>query len=192
MKTKIIYIIAGLILLVVLYQVFKNMFIKEKQNNMPKSEPNNEPQKRFTEQDFAEDIQKIKEQFGEEIAQRVEQIFRLETGNFKSLAYKVTGSAGRLWVERYDKDKPKWCVWIKPKYKDGKLIRNEIVPEGTVGAKKYCYVIYPSVYSAMLGLANHLKKYGIDNGTMRWGHGTDEVAGKKYLAQVKSIIPKYA
>lgn len=194
MKKYLIYAAIGIAVLIMIrlilssIQKSKNM---EKDNKSGGDGGNVDSSKNFTESDFQNDIQRIKNEFGEEIAKRVEQIFRLETGNFKSTAFRKTGSAGRLWFEKYDKDKPKWCVWIKPKYKDGVFVKNEIVPAGTEGAKKYCYVVYPSVYMAMLGLARHLKKYGIDEGTMRWGHGSDVEQGKKYLAQVKSITPKY-
>ncbi len=58
--------------------------------------------KNYTDKDAMEAIKKIKNEFGTEISQRVEQIYRLETANFKSTAYRQTGSAGRLWIEKYD------------------------------------------------------------------------------------------
>lgn len=188
MKKILIWSAIAIILIIVI-----NALTKTLKKKIETTDANNtDGQKNYTPEDAKNAIEMIKQKYGKEIAARVEQIFRLETANFKSTAYKRTGSAGRLWFEKYDKGKPKWCVWLKPVFKDGVFVKNQIVPAETEGAKKYCYVVYPSVYQAMLGLANHLKRYGIDEGTMRWGYGTDREKGKKYLAQVTKITPKYA
>jgi hypothetical protein len=142
--------------------------------------------KEASELDIIQALKKIKNEFGDEIARRVEQIFRLETAHFRSKAFKKTNSAGLLWNERYFKHRDKYCVWVKEiRDSQGNLIKNAIVPEGTEGSKRYCYVVFPSVYDGMRYLAVYLSKYGIDKGTARWG------GGEKYLALVKKIQNKF-
>jgi len=131
-------------------------------------------------------LKRIKQEFNEDIAKRVEQIFRLETSNFKSDLFKKTNSAGLLWNERYFNHRDKYCIWVKEiKDSHGNLIKNAIVPAGTEGSKRYCYVIFPSVYDGMRYLAVYLSKYGVDSGTKRWG------GGDGYLASVKKIPNKF-
>lgn len=133
-----------------------------------------------------EALERIKNEFGKEIAQRVEQIFRLETANFKSDLFKKTNSAGLLWNEKYFSHRDKFCIWVKEvKDPNGNLIKNIIVPEGTEGSKRYCYVVFPNIYDGMRYLAVYLRKYGLENGTKRWG------GGDAYLAMVKKIQTKF-
>jgi hypothetical protein len=142
--------------------------------------------KEASESDIIQALKRIKNEFGDEIAKRVEKIFRLETAHFKSEAFKKTNSAGLLWNERYFKHRDKYCVYIKEiRDSKGNLIKNAIVPAGTEGAKKFCYVVFPTVYDGMRYLAIYLNKYGIDKGTARWG------GGEKYLALVKKIQNKF-
>jgi hypothetical protein len=142
--------------------------------------------KEASEYDIIQALKRINNEFGDEIAKRVEQIFRLETAHFKSVAFKKTNSAGLLWNERYFKHRDKYCVWIKEiRDSQGNLIKNAIVKEGTEGAKKFCYVIFPTIYDGMRYLAVYLSKYGIDKGTARWG------GGDGYLAMVKKIRNKF-
>jgi hypothetical protein len=136
--------------------------------------------------EIIEALKRIKNEFGSEIAQRVEQIFRLETSNFKSELFKKTNSAGLLWNEKYFSHRDKYCIWVKElRDSNGNLIKNTIVPAGTEGSKKYCYVVFPSVYDGFHYLAIYLNKYGIDAGTKRWG------GGDGYLAMVKKIPNKF-
>ena len=131
-------------------------------------------------------LKRIKNEYGTEISQRVEQIFRLETANFKSDLFKKTNSAGLLWNEKYFSHRDKYCIWVKEiRDSQGNLIKNSIVPAGTEGSKKYCYVVFPSVYDGMRYLAVYLNKYGIDFGTKRWG------GGDSYLAMIKKIQNKF-
>jgi hypothetical protein len=142
--------------------------------------------KQASESDIIQALRQIKNEFGYEIARRVEQIFRLETAHFRSRAFKKTNSAGLLWNEKYFKHRDKYCVWIKEiRDSQGNLIKNAIVPEGTEGAKRYCYVIFPTIYDGMRYLAVYLSRYGIDKGTERWG------GGEKYLTLVKKIQNKF-
>ena len=142
--------------------------------------------KQASESDIIQALRQIKNEFGYEIARRVEKIFRLETAHFRSRAFKKTNSAGLLWNEKYFKHRDKYCVWIKEiRDSQGNLIKNAIVPEGTEGAKRYCYVIFPTIYDGMRYLAVYLSRYGIDKGTERWG------GGEKYLTLVKKIQNKF-
>lgn len=124
-------------------------------------------------------LNKIKQEFGKEIAITVEKMYRLETANFKSTVFKHTNGAGLLWNEKYFKHRNKYCIYVLPvKDEQGNLIRNKIVPAGTEGAKKFCYVIFPTIYDGMKYLAIYLKRYGKDKGNVelamkRWG-GSDE------------------
>lgn len=164
-------------------------FLKKRQNikNEDKMEI---PKKNYTETDAKIALDKIKKQYGAEIAQRTEQIYRLETGNFRSAIYKITGSAGRLWTKK-DPEKNKYCVWVKPVYKNGVFQKNVFTTPDDPQGKKYCYYVYNSVYDAMKYLADYIKRWGLDDGTMRWGHGTDTEKGKKYLATVQKIKTSY-
>lgn len=138
------------------------------------------------ENDIIAALKSIQKEYGNEIARYVEKMFRLETANFKSKVFKNTNSAGLLWNEKYFKHRDKYCVWVKPKYDEkGNLIRNEIVPENTPGAKKFCYVVFPTIYDGMRFLAIYLKKYGIPNAIKRWG------GSEKYVSLVNSIKNKY-
>jgi hypothetical protein len=142
--------------------------------------------KKASEYDIIQALKRIKNEFDDEIAKRVEQIFRLETSHFKSTVFKKTNSAGLLWNERYFKHRDKYCVWVKEiRDSQGNLIKNAIVKEGTEGAKRYCYVIFPTIYDGMRYLAVYLSRYGIDKGTARWG------GSEKYLALVKKIQNKF-
>lgn len=175
--------IAVITVLIVIFRIFR----KKQNKNEDKMEI---PQKNYTETDAKLALERIKKEYGSEIAQRVEQMYRLETGNFRSVMYKITGSAGRLWTNK-DPEKNKYCVWVKPVYKNGVFQRNVFTTPSDPEGKKFCYYVYDSVYDAMKYLANYLQRWGIDAGTMRWGHGTDTEKGKKYLSTVTKIKPQY-
>jgi hypothetical protein len=154
--------------------------------NMFSSERERSIFKQATEKDIAEALRRIKEEFSEEIAKRVEQIFRLETANFKSYIFKKTNAAGLLYNDKYFKHRDKICVYVKEiRDERGNLIRNKIVDSSDKDAKKYCYVVFDTVYEAMRYLALYLKRYGVDGGTARWG------GSEKYLALVKKIQTKF-
>lgn len=169
---------------IVLFRIFGRKKQEKKEDKMEI------PKKNYTETDAKIALEKIMKEYGKEIAGRVEQIYRLETSHFKSAMYKITGSAGRLWTKK-DPEKNKYCVWIKPVYKDGKFMRNVFTTPNDPAGKKFCYYVYDSVYDAMKYLADYLRRWGLDAGTMRWGHGTDTEKGKKYLASVTNIKPRF-
>jgi hypothetical protein len=163
-----------------MFELLKIIFnmITEGKNSSGFIEPN--------QNQIIEALKRIKNEFGQETAQRVEQIFRLETANFRSDLFKKTNSAGLLWNERYFSHRDKFCIWVKEiRDSKGNLVKNAIVQTGTEGSKKFCYVVFPSIYDGMRYLAVYLSKYGIDTGTKRWG------GGDGYLAMVKKIPNKF-
>jgi len=133
--------------------------------------------KNYTLYDAIEGLKRIEREYGKEIAKRVEQIYRFETAHFRSVQYRRTGSAGRLWTGSGNR----WCVYVLET-----PAGNKIVSAGTPGARMFCYKVYDSVYEAMKELAERLKNKGITAGTMSWRGGSLPTQ-LEYVNKVSSI-----
>jgi len=152
-KKKIIFaIILGLILL----RFLKNSFM---------------PQNNFSETDAKNAILEVQKKYGTSIAQTVEKMYRLETANFKSSQYILTGTAGMeqgAWGNYVPKGLPTIPL------KDPKLgIRN--------------YIVWNPKDFALF-LASYIVKY--DGNFARW-NSTNPDKQLSYKKAVNSITNKF-
>jgi hypothetical protein len=142
-----------------------------------------------TENDIISALQKIKLQYGQDIAELAEKMYRYETGHFKSFVFKKTNGAGVIVspsTEKFFTHRDKLVVYVKPLIKDGKFLKNIIVPEGTAGAKKYTYVIFPNIYDGMKYLAMYIQKYG-NEAPKRWSGGAYDINKINKLISAKYV-----
>jgi hypothetical protein len=142
-----------------------------------------------TENDIISALQKIKLQYGQDIAELTEKMYRYETGHFKSFVFKKTNGAGVIVnpsTEKFFTHRDKLVVHVKPLIKDGKFLKNIIVPEGTPGAKKYTYVIFPTIYDGMKYLAMYIQKYG-NEAPKHWSGGAYDIAKLNKLINAKYV-----
>jgi hypothetical protein len=152
----------------------------------------NKKEKKFfmiSESEIKQAFDKLSHNYGKELAALVEKLYRLETKHFKSYVFKNTLGAGLLWNEKYFSNKPKFCVYLKPVYKNGIFQGNKIVNENEPGAKKYCYVIFPNIYEGLKYVADYLIKHKKENdykpALLRWG-GFPEYPDK--VLKIKNIF----
>lgn len=126
----------------------------------------------------------IKSIYGPTMAKWVEQIYRFETGHFKSGQYLKTGSPGMLafgesypygWkspVNLWDSDINSRPVKIVPMIKNGKT---------------YNYLGFSNVLGAAKTVAEHIKKYGRPG---RW-NSTDPVQMSNYENKLRGITTQF-
>lgn len=139
-----------------------------------------------TEQDIKNALLHINEKYGQSIAQIVEKMFRLETANFTSTVFKMTNGAGVITspTSKLFEHRAKLSVYVKPLYKNGKLVKNIFTDKNDPAAKRYIYVIFPTILEGMEYLANYIKKFG-DKAPERWSGGAYN------LATLNKIKTKY-
>jgi hypothetical protein len=159
------------------------LFIQDEEKNKEKKNI------MISEVEIKQAFNKLSQNYGKELAALVEKLFRLETRNFKSYVFKNTFGAGLLWNEKYFSNKPKFCVYVKPIYKNGIFEGNKIVSENEPGAKKYCYVVFSNIYEGIKYVADYLLKHKKENDFLpalrRWG-GFPEYPDK--VLKIKNIF----
>jgi hypothetical protein len=179
MKNLKLYLFTTGIVLITIYFLFfrkKHKNIKPMSNELYKLIPSENGLQNFIPPDetniiFA--LKKIASEFGLNIAQLVEKMYRLETNHFNSTVFKKTNGAGVIvtpFNEKFFKHRDKLRIFVKPLYQNGKFLKNIVVPENTPNAKQYTYVIFPTIYDGMRYLAIYIQKYK-DNAPERWSAG---------------------
>ena len=118
-----------------------------------------------TNKDLQNVFNDVKKEFGEAIAKATEKLFRLETSNFTSDAFKHTMGAGMLsaaknWPFGWTSLKP---LWENANYSPiGTFTRYVVVDANghgvyvspnTPGAKKYTYLVFPSITAGIMAVA---------------------------------------
>lgn len=121
-------------------------------------------------------LKKIADQYGREIAQNVEKIFRLETANFSSGGYKRTNGAG---MEAIKKDYP--FGWSS-KVTDGVNMRSDTIRMIDSGGRDVRFIHFETVYDGMKAVANYLKHYSPE----RW-YSTDPKLQAVYREKLNKI-----
>lgn len=164
---QIIKILVVFLIIFVIYKTIKNM-------------------NAFNETDFADAIAVLKTRYPADICKQVEQMYRKETNNFKSVQYKKTGSAG---MEAHSKIFPYgWLLFKDSWIKNPNSAPNETIyiSENQTGIKKP-FLAFRSVLYAADALARYIIKYGAG----RW-YSTNETAANKYMYELSLINTKYA
>lgn len=195
MKNLKYYLLATGIITITIYLLFFNKKTKKQKpmpDNLYKIIPSKNGLQNFTpptEQDIKIALKKIEKEFGTEIAQLVEKMYRYETAHFKSSVFLKTNGAGVIVTpstEKYFTHRDKLVVYVKPVFKNGQFVRNAVVPEGTEGAKKYTYVIFPTIYDGMRYLAIYIQKYG-DKAPEKWSGGAYDINRINKLITTKYV-----
>lgn len=144
-----------------------------------------------TQEIVANAFKKIAEEYGNEIAQTAERIYRMETSHFKSNIFKRTNSAGVVTTPNSKNfaHRDKVTVYVKPLRDDkGNLIKNLIVKKqfkNQSDVKPYTYVVFPTFYEGLKFLANYIKNKGIEKAPSLWSrNGYD-------LEKINKIKVKY-
>jgi hypothetical protein len=138
---------------------------------------NNDPLK-ISETDIKDALRIIQQKFGTKIAQQVEQVYRIETGNFTSGQFLASRSAGMVAFK--DTFPYGWIKFIDLWQSTPKSAPVGLTRPFTVKGKDYKYIIFPSMLAAMLPLAAVIAK----GGTGAWGGS----AG--YAQAVSTMTPK--
>lgn len=139
---------------------------------------------KFTEENFIKTLPLIKLTFGIDITKKIEQIYRLETANFKSTQFLKTGTGG---MESFGKQP--FYGWNKAffnKYPKYKIVGTYTTPENKTGIKK-TFLIWNNIEAAMFYMADYLTKYP----AARWFSTNTNEQGK-YTAVLNTITPKHA
>lgn len=138
--------------------------------------------KGFTELDFKEAIQKTNHSI--QMKTLIEQMYRLESNNFKSLQYKFTGSPG---MESHGENFPYGWTSLKNLWTtrpDLKPVgKKTFMENGTLIPKKF--LVFPSVNAGIESLASYLTIYPAG----RW-YSTDPIKQAEYenkLSKIKTL-----
>jgi len=127
----------------------------------------------FNENDAKAAILFVKNKYGNEIAKKVEQIMRLETGNFKSKQYIQTGSAGM--------EVGKWRI-------PGNLTNGTIDFKDNNDGHTGHFIVWRSVTDFAVFLAEYIVRY--KGNFARW-NTTDKAKQTEYSTKVNSIQSKF-
>lgn len=152
---------------------------------MPTNDPIKIKVNKFTESDFQAGIEKVKNLFPPDILQMVERVYRLETANFKSGQYQLTGTPGM-----------EATIKIYP-YGWGKRLKKfNIVPVGVVDMmdnptkntpkpSKKSFVALNDVSEGIKIIASYIQ----DKGAGSWYAGTNKKMGLEYEKTLMQISP---
>lgn len=130
--------------------------------------------KNFTEADAKAAIQTIQKEYGKEMASVIEKMLRLETSHFKSMQYKLTGSAGM--------EEGKWKN-IPPGATAGTVPMKDN-HDGHIGK----FIVWNSVTDFARYLAEYIKRYS--GNYARW-NTTNPEGQKTYAAKVNTIKARF-
>lgn len=151
---------------------------RKKTENVNSNSPNIPSQGKMDNPKYV--FQNLKEDFGADIARKVEQIYRLETRNFDSGQYRKGRSAGQ--VAHGNTFPYGWRAMESLWLADPKL-----APTGfdtwKVKGKDYTYLVYPNLFAGAYSLATFLKKYGGKVGRWFSAKPEDQAAYSKLVSQ---------
>lgn len=130
----------------------------------------------------AQDAQKALERFIEvtgrkDRAQEIERVWRLETLHFKSLQFKLTGSAGM--------EKGKWAFLDEDKMATIQMADNHL--EGD--KKMRTFLVWDDLFDFCMYLSNYIDRY--DGNVGRW-NSMNPAKQKKYADKLKTIKVRFA
>ena len=130
-----------------------------------------------------EALKSIADEFGIDVARRVEQIYRLETNHFMSGQFLNTYSPG---MERHAKNYPFGWKAMKGYWDEMGFIPDfHTMPENKTGKSK-TFLKFPNVLIPMRGLAMYVKQYSPE----RW-YSLDPMKQSQYRDSLNSIKPKF-
>jgi hypothetical protein len=148
-----------------------------------------------TEAQAREAIRAVRAQYGQEIAEWVERLWRKESNHFRSGEFKATGGAGmHPWAASYpwgwDSLRPLWDAQpaLRP-------IGYTLKVEGGTG-KARPYLVFRSPYHFALNIAyliaKRFKAYGDWHKAVGQWYSTDPVQMAKYGREAGQITPRFA
>lgn len=175
-------ILVFIVLIVLIFVIFK----QKKNIKSPKMTlPINKTKNTITEKQIIEALQKVKSVYGQEIAENVEQIYRVETAHFKSSQFLYTFSAGMLkfkdaYPYGWGNFKTFWS--LNPSYAPVNFYVIFVSRE----KKNFAYIGFSSLEAGMMTLAYYISK----NGRLRW-NSTKANEQAIYQRALNSVIVRY-
>lgn len=160
------------------------LFVRATKNNM---RPNFTAE--LTPENIKASFRKIYDTYGYEKTKRLEQMFRNESGHFKSRQFKISFSPG---MESVPNNAPAFYPFgwkslekfsIKYGYKPEQFYQTETLTEGGTGKPKR-FVGFPSLFSAMLFVMFLIENRGWNFG--KW-FSFDETAAARYVSKLDRI-----
>jgi hypothetical protein len=132
----------------------------------------------LTETDLNNAFKQLQSIYGYDVARYVEKIYRLETGHFKSLGFKMTNGAGALVVKG------------RPNYGWGNIDFTKYGMSHTWTYNGFEYLAFDTLQGALNFLADYLVRNsannkGIEYAVQRWG------SSPNYLTKVNGITNKF-
>lgn len=174
-----------IVIIVVLVIIFIMISKKAKANHSLTDEVNNKPPNPINqniEQQIISALEKIVNEYGIDIAKKVERIYRKETRHFDSVQFKNTFTPG---MEKHKDSFPFGWTSMAKFWSDNNITLGFFtMPENKTGIRK-TFIKVPNVYIGMKGLATYLQKYPAG----RW-FSTDPVKMNQYESEMNQIIPK--
>jgi hypothetical protein len=129
--------------------------------------------------------------YGKTMASNVEKLYRLETGNFTSLQYRITGTGGMEvhgpapyygWNRSFFSKNSQYApIGIFSIHENKGLSAATKFSNKQVTSRAKQYLIMPSVEAGMMYLSNYIKSYG--GNFARW-YSTDPTLQKTYRQNV--------
>jgi hypothetical protein len=183
-------IIAALVAVAIFYYTFRKRqtdFIEQIMNG-----------KKFTADDALQALRVVKNNYGEDLARKIEQLARLETAHFSSQQFQLTGTGGMEahgsapyygWFAPFFIANPQYTPIGTTDMLEGKGLSGQGGNQQITDAKKV-FVIMPSVEAWMMFLADYAKRYADSGGIFRW-YSTDVAKQQLYAAQLASITPRF-
>ncbi len=177
------YAVIGIILI---YYISKGMN-KKKENPSYVADAKtpgdiNKPGTMGLQKQIIESLKSIADEYGIDIARKVEQLFRLETRHFGSGQFLATFSPG---MEKHSDKYPFGWKSMKAYWDEIGLVPTfHTMPENKTGLSK-TFLKFPNVLTAMRSVARYIKNYSPE----RW-YSLDPVKQAEYRDSLNSIKPK--
>lgn len=130
----------------------------------------------YTENDAKDALLKFEAIKGRDRARKIEQIWRWETGHFKSDQFKLTGTAGM--------ELGNWSNLDESKMRTIKMNDNHLT-----GAKKSrTFLVWDNLLDFLLYLSDYIDRH--DGNIGRW-NSTDPGKQAKYINKIDTITPRF-
>lgn len=128
-------------------------------------------------------LKAIADKYGKDIAKTVEQMFRLETNHFKSLAYVRTKGAG---MQATKNEFPYGWTSFTSLWKDENLRPTGLTTlNDNQTSQPIQFIIFPSVEAGMTAVADYLTRHRAGN----W-NGTETARMEEYERRLNTIVPR--
>lgn len=146
------------------------------------NKPINKPGEMDLTEQIVSALSQIKDEFGKDIAEKVEKIYRLETAHFKSGQFLRTFSPG---MEKHKNEFPFGWKTMEKYWRDLDFVPDfHSMPENVTGKMK-TFLKFPNVLIPMRGLAMYIKKYSPE----RW-YALDPNMQAEYRDKLSKIKAK--